>query len=163
MADKSPQALECAQGVGYIPSGLFIIATHENGVSDGYLASWVQQISFEPLLVALAINPGRPGYERIKAGKTFTINVVGDHETQYLRYFWKGYSDADNPFSQIAHEVSSNGGLVLKDAKSSIDCQMVDSLKPGDHEIVIAKVLGSKVLNEESKPKTHVRKSGLDY
>lgn len=163
MAERTPAAIAQAQGVGYIPSGLFIVTTHENGVSDGYLASWVQQVSFEPLMVALAINPGRPGYEHIKAGKTFTINVVGDHETQFLRHFWKGYGPENNPFGEISHEVSEHGGLILKDAKAAIDCQLVESTKPGDHEIIMARVIGSKVLTEEGKPKTHVRKSGLDY
>jgi len=163
MAQKSAEQLEQAQGVGYIPSGLFIITTHEEGVTDGYLASWVQQVSFEPLMVCLAINPGRPGYERIKAGKTFTINIVGDHEMGYLRYFWKGYAPEENPFSEIAHELTPQGGVFLKDAIAAIDCQLESTVTPGDHELVIAKVLSSRVLNSEAKSKTHMRKSGLDY
>ncbi len=163
MSERTEQDIARAAGVGNIPSGLFVITTHENGVSDGYLASWVQQVSFSPLMVSLAINESRPGYQRIKNGETFTINVVGDHDMGYLRYFWKGYSPAENPFGEIEHEVTKEGGVAIKGAIASIDCKIDSSIKPGDHEIVIAKVLASRVHNSEAKSKVHLRKSGLDY
>lgn len=155
------EASEIAQGVGHIPSGLFIVVAEGDNQIDGYLASWVQQISFDPLLVSFAINPGRPGYDAIVSGKNFSINIVGDHDMQYMRHFWSGYDES--PFSQIEHERFGNNVVAIKAAKSVIECEFVSKSKPGDHEIVIAKVLSSKVLNEESKPKIHIRKSGLDY
>jgi flavin reductase (DIM6/NTAB) family NADH-FMN oxidoreductase RutF len=152
-----------ASAVGHIPSGLFIITAKNGETVDGYLASWVQQISFKPLMVALAVNPDRPGYETIVSGDTFSINVVGDHDTQYMRHFWSGYTSENNPFKEIPYKVTEAGGVSIDAAKSSIDCKFVSKSKPGDHEIVIAEVIASHVLNEESVPKTHVRKSGLDY
>lgn len=152
---------EIAAGVGHIPSGLFIVTTNGDHQIDGYLASWVQQISFEPLLISFAINPGRPGYEHIKSGKPFSINIVGDHDTQYMRHFWRGYEKS--PFGEIEHESFGKNSIAIKGAKSAIECEMVSSSKPGDHEIVVAKVLSSKVLNENAKPMVHIRKSGLDY
>ena len=155
---------DAAKAVGHIPSGLFIVcAKAENGNKDGYLASWVQQVSFKPMLVSLAVNPDRPGYETIVSGKPFTINIVGDHEAQYLKHFWKGYAPGEGPFGEIEHEVSENDGIIMKDAKSTIECKFVSKSKPGDHEIVIAEVVASYVQNDEAKPKVHIRKSGLDY
>ncbi|MFZ8934275.1 MAG: flavin reductase family protein [Bacteriovoracaceae bacterium] len=154
---------EIAAAVGHIPSGLFIVcAQSEDGQKDGYLASWVQQVSFNPLLVALAVNPDRPGYETIKSGRAFTVNVVGEQETSFLRHFWKGYAPGQGPFGEINHEVSENGGILIKDALSTIECTFKESIKPGDHEIVIAEVIQSYV-HHDSKSKVHLRKNGLDY
>lgn len=154
-----------AVAVGHIPSGLFIVAVHDEATksTDGYLASWVQQVSFEPLLVALAIKPGRPAYDLIKAGKTFSINIIGDHDKSYLKHFWKGYDPNSNPFTEIPTAIGPNGGLQITLAKSSIECRVVSSTKPGDHEVLIAEVLSSTIFAEEAKPLTHVRKSGKDY
>ncbi|PIP95474.1 MAG: hypothetical protein COW00_15765 [Bdellovibrio sp. CG12_big_fil_rev_8_21_14_0_65_39_13] len=149
--------------VGHIPSGLFIVAVDHNGQKDGYLASWVQQVSFKPLLVSFTIKSDRPGYEAIKSGSVFTINIVGEHESQYLRHFWSGYAPGQSPFNQIEHTTTSNGGLVINGAKSAIDCKFVSISKPGDHEVVVAEVIGSTINNQEAKPKVHIRKSGLDY
>lgn len=154
-----------ASAVGHIPSGLFIVAVKDatTGVIDGYLASWVQQASFSPLIVSLAVKPGRPAYDLIKSGKPFAINIVGDHDKSYLKHFWKGYDAANNPFHELSHSMGEHGGVILPQAKSSIECQMIDSVKPGDHDIVYAKVLASYVHNEEAKPLVHIRKSGADY
>ena len=154
-----------ATSVGHIPSGLFIIAVSEEGGKniDGYLASWVQQVSFKPLIVSLAVKPGRPAYELIKSGRPFAINIIGDHDKSYLKHFWKGYDPENNPFSELPIEIGQNGGVILKQAKSSIECKMISSSKPGDHDIVFAEVLSSYVMDEEAKPLVHIRKSGADY
>ena len=57
--------------IGHIPSGLFIVCAKDDEKIDGYLASWVQQVSFDPLLISLAIKPGRPVYDLIINGGVF--------------------------------------------------------------------------------------------
>ena len=161
--EKNMSDTEFAKGVGHIPSGLFIVCCKDGEQKDGYLASWVQQVSFKPMLIAIAINEDRPGYKGIVSGTPFTVNVVGDHETQYMKHFWSGYDPKDSPFNKIDHKISDHDGILINDAKSVIECKFVSKSKPGDHEIIIAEVINSHVLNENSKPKTHIRKSGLDY
>jgi flavin reductase (DIM6/NTAB) family NADH-FMN oxidoreductase RutF len=153
--------VETAQSVGHIPSGLFIVTAIENGEKHGYLASWVQQVSFSPLLVSFTAKAGRPGYDKIMSGEAFAINIVGDHDMQYMKHFWSGYEES--PFGEVEHEVTEEGALVIKAAKSAIICKRVSSSKPGDHDVVIAEVVGSYHFNQEAKPKIHLRKSGLDY
>ena len=155
--------VETPLAVGHIPSGLFVVCAKDGEQKDGYLASWVQQVSFKPLLVSFTIKADRPGYKAIVEGKTFTINVVGDHETQYMKHFWSGYDPENNPFKEIDHEVSENDGILIKGAKSVIECKYVSKSTPGDHEVIVAEVIGSYIYSEDSKPKVHIRKSGLDY
>jgi flavin reductase (DIM6/NTAB) family NADH-FMN oxidoreductase RutF len=156
---------ESAASVGHIPSGLFIVAVQDPTTKsiDGYLASWVQQLSFNPLMISLAIKPGRPAYDLIKSGAKFAVNVVGDHDKTFLRHFWKGYDPANNPFAELPIEIGAHGGVILKQAKSAIECELVSSSTPGDHDIVFARVLASHLMHEESKPMVHIRKSGKDY
>ena len=154
-----------ADSVGHIPSGLFIVAVSDPSTKsiDGYLASWIQQISFNPLMISLAIKPGRPAYDLIKSGKNFAVNIVGEHDKTYLKHFWKGYDPQTNPFQEIPHEFGENGGVLIEGAKSSIECRLISSVSPGDHEVIFAEVLASYTMNEESKPMVHIRKSGASY
>ncbi len=158
-------AEEIAKAVGHIPSGLFIVCAYDrrDNKIDGYLASWVQQVSFNPLRISLAVKPGRPAYEIISGGRTFSVNIVGDQDKSFLKHFWKGYDPAVNPFDEIDHRITDEGAVIINGAKSTIECVMVDRFTPGDHELVIADVKASYVQNEEAKPLTHIRKSGLDY
>ena len=72
---------EKAAPVGHIPSGLFVVTTlNEKGEKVGYLASWVQQLSFNPLRIGLAINSDRPGFDQINEGAQFAVNTVGKQE-----------------------------------------------------------------------------------
>ncbi len=153
--------VETPNAVGHIPSGLFIVCTVEGEAKDGFLASWIQQVSFSPLLVGLAIKPGRRPYDVITAGKIFTINIVGEHQTQYLRHFWSSYDVS--PFGEIPHRVSESGGLLMEDAKSVLECKMHSQFCPGDHQLVCAEVLASYIFDAEARPKIHLRKSGLSY
>jgi flavin reductase (DIM6/NTAB) family NADH-FMN oxidoreductase RutF len=151
--------------VGHIPSGLFIVAvSNQDGTTiDGYLASWIQQVSFSPLMIAVAIRPGRPAYDLIKSGRVFAINIIGEHDKSYLKHFWKGYDPNQNPFSELPHQTGQNGGVILNQAKSAIECRLSSSVQPGDHEVLFVEVLSSYIINEEAKPLVHIRKSGENY
>jgi flavin reductase (DIM6/NTAB) family NADH-FMN oxidoreductase RutF len=151
--------------VGHIPSGLFIICAYDQNTKaiDGFLGSWVQQVSFEPLLLSLCVKPGRPAYDLISKGSVFSINIIGDHEKSYMKHFWKGYDPESNPFLEIPHIIKDNGAVVLDQAKSAIACKLESSSSPGDHEIVIAEVLESYINDSDAKPIVHIRKSGLEY
>jgi len=154
-----------AQSVGHIPSGLFIVtAKNENDDKiDGFLASWVQQISFNPLLVSICVKPGRPCSDLILEKKNFSINVAGDHDKTYLKHFWSGYDPEKNPFNEIPHRFADSGEVIIEGARSTILCQPIEISKPGDHHLVIAKVLGSVVHQADEKSMVHQRKHGLAY
>ncbi len=154
---------DIAKAVGHIPSGLFVICSKDDEVIDGYLASWVQQISFKPLLVSFAITTDRCNYDLIVSGEVFTINTVAKESANYMKYFWNGYDSDNNPFKSIPHEISKSGGVILKEACSTIECKFVSKQKPGDHEIVVAKVIASYVNEEKLNPIVHIRKTGSTY
>ena len=157
---------EPATGVGHIPSGLFIVCSPDAGREgrwDGFLASWVQQVSFDPLLVSLCIKDGRPCAHHILEGGPFSINTLGNDHKGVLKHFWSGYDQDKNPFSVISHKTGEAGELVLEQSRSTLLCQKVSSSKPGDHHVVIAKVLKSLVTHGDVPSMVHLRKSGLDY
>lgn len=156
---------EKAVAVGHIPSGLYIVCAYDKETEkiDGFLASWVQQVSFDPLLISLCVRPGRPAYEHIVENKVFSINVVGEHDKTFLKHFWSGYDPEKNVFSEIPHQVGNDGEVIIEGARSTIVCKTKEKSTPGDHDLVVAEVLNSIVNKEDVKSMVHMRKSGLDY
>ena len=148
--------------VGRIPSGLFIVTAVLEGRKEGYLASWVQQVSFQPLLVGVAIRPGRPCHAIIKAHGRFCINVVGHKNGGLMKPFWNTETPGD-PFAELEHHITPKGNLIFANALAAIECEVRSSVMPGDHEILIAQAVDGVLLHPEDKPLTHVRKSGLVY
>ncbi len=149
--------------LGKVTSGLFIVTAFEDDKVDGYLGSWIQQISFEPLMLQIAIKPGRPCYDYIIKNKQFCINIVGQQNNGVMKPFWKGYDANENPFEKLAHTRSSRGNWILTDCMAALECEMQSHYHPGDHVLLFATVLAEYVLKPEDKPLAHVRKNGLSY
>ena len=157
MEDVSP----LAAAMGKLPSGLFIVTTVLEGKKEGYLGSWIQQASFSPFIISVAIRPGRPCYQAIKSHGRFCVNVVGHKNGGLMKPFWN--PDSKDPFEGLETALTERGNLMLPLAMAALECEFRSSLTPGDHEIVYAEVVEGRLLQPEDKPLTHVRKSGSGY
>lgn len=159
---KVEEVPELAVAVGKIPSGLFIVTAAGEGRKEGYLGSWIQQVSFSPLMLQISIRPGRPCYDLIHAHRRFCVNVVGQKNGGLMKPFWNPDSTPD-PFEGLEWSVSRRGNILLQGALAALECEVRSAHQPGDHEIIFAEVVEGRVLHPEDKPLTHVRRSALGY
>ncbi len=151
-----------AAAFGKMTSGLFIVTAAEGSNREGYLASWIQQTSFSPLMLSLAMKPGRPCYDQIKTHGKFCVNIVGQNNGGLMKPFWSPKEGVD-PFTGLDILVSPRGNLILNSAMAALECEFRSSVSPGDHEIMFAEVVDGRILQPEDKPLAHTRKSGLSY
>lgn len=151
--------------LGKIPSGLAIATAQHGGERTGFLASWFQQISFEPPLVAVCIKAGRPIETLIQGSGHFALNLLkeGDHEP--LKRYGRGFEPGVDPWAEdgnalLAHEKAP----VFKDGYAYLLLKHTRTLETGgDHHLVIGEVVGGALQDPEAKPRTHVRKDGFGY
>jgi flavin reductase (DIM6/NTAB) family NADH-FMN oxidoreductase RutF len=152
---------QLAAALGKIPSGLFVLTARHDGAETGMLASWIQQCSFTPPLVTIALKQGRLLNEWLTPGATFTINLLDEDETDMISHFGRGFAAGEPAFEEIAL-LESGTAPILAEALSYLDCQVVTRHPAGDHDILICQVLGGAVINE-GRPMVHIRKSGFHY
>jgi flavin reductase (DIM6/NTAB) family NADH-FMN oxidoreductase RutF len=153
---------QLAAALGRITSGLFVVTCTEGARSTGLLASFVQQCSFQPPLVSLAIKNNRPVLDWLVAGKTFTINILDETQTDMIAHFGKGFGLDDSPFQELETEPLEDAGIVLSDSLGYLKVRMKNRIAAGDHELLLAEVIAGKLLSEVH-PMVHVRKSGMHY
>ena len=153
---------DLAASVGKITSGLFIITAVSGATKEGYLGSWIQQVSFSPLMVGIAIRPGRPCYDLIKTTGRFCINIVGQKNNGLMKPFWSPKPEQD-AFAGLGWRTTARGYIALDDAMAAIECEVRSSVTPGDHEIVFGEAVAGIVIQAEDKPLSHTRKSGSSY
>ena len=84
------------------------------------------------------------------------------HATEFLKHFGKGIEPGEPAFTGIAIERTGAGVAVLTDALAHLDCRVTGRCDAGDHELLIARVVGGRV-HSDGKPMVHVRKTGLRY
>src|SRR5947209_1195631 len=99
--------------LGRIPSGLFILTARRGDAETGMLASWVQQCSFEPPQVTVALKPGREVWAWLGDGAAFTLNILDDSQTDMISHFGRGFALTEPAFTNLAVERQGDGGPVL--------------------------------------------------
>ncbi len=133
-----------AAALGKIPSGLAIATSAGAHDRTAFLASWYQQVSFNPPLIALSIKSGRPIESLIEESGLIGLNLLREGDFTNLKKYGKGF------------EPGIDAWLLLKFIKK-IDVG-------GDHQLFIGEVIEGQLQGSEGeKPYTHIRKDGLGY
>ncbi len=156
------QTLSLSAALGRIPSGLFVLTARQGEAETGMLSSWVQQCSFEPPRLSVALKPGREVNAWLAPGSLFVLNLIEEGQKKLVGHFGKGFALSEPAFTGLALDHPGGGPAVLRDALAYLTCRVVQRLPVGDHDLLIADVVAGKVLRE-SKPWVHIRKNGLNY
>ncbi len=154
---------ENTKALGFIPCGLSVVSACDQDSIEGFLGSWIQQVSFDPLLISICVKTERQGYDILQKTGLFCLNIVGSKSKNIIKHFWNGYIAQNNPFKILDTQKTKHGNVILKEALAYIECKKIDQYSPGDHEIIIGQVLDSGVLKKDDNPLMHIRKNGLSY
>ncbi|MCI0379033.1 MAG: flavin reductase family protein [Gemmataceae bacterium] len=151
-----------AAALGKVPSGIFVLTIAQNGMETGMLGSWVQQCSFEPPLITMAIRRDREISALFGKGQNITLNILEEGQTDMIVHFGKGFGLNEEAFNGLEILRGGPGGPVLAEALAVLECQIVDRFAAGDHDLFLGKVMSGRLL-DEGHPMVHVRKNGFHY
>ncbi|MCE9590053.1 MAG: flavin reductase family protein [Planctomycetes bacterium] len=159
--EKTKQAIAAA--LGRIPSGLFILTAQHEDRRAGMLASWVQQVCFQPPMVSIAIGKGRPIMPLISESRRFGLCQLPKNEKGILRKFAGGSDGIQDPFLglELVHDSVLTLPL-LAHTLGFLECELTCHMDvEGDHDIFVGIVRNGQYFGGE--PHVHVRDNGLKY
>jgi flavin reductase (DIM6/NTAB) family NADH-FMN oxidoreductase RutF len=145
--------------IGRIPSGVFIVTAREANRNVGLLASWVQQVGFEPPSVCIAIHPDREIYDAIEKSGGFVINVMSDKNTHLMKKF-SHYSPEQFDGLGVQEDPA---GIILTETVAALSCCLLQKVPVADHHLFIGEVVRGIYLHPDAAPMTHLRPSGFNY
>src|SRR5215831_15239426 len=90
-----------AAALGRIPSGMFIVTVRHGNDETGMLASWVQQCSFDPPQVSIAVRHGRWLAGWLTEGAALVINILDDTQTDMIVHFGRGFAPGEPGRSRV--------------------------------------------------------------
>jgi flavin reductase (DIM6/NTAB) family NADH-FMN oxidoreductase RutF len=151
-----------AAALGRVPSGLFILTARAGHHETGRLVSWVQQCSFDPPQVSVAVNKSGDVMEWLSDGAPFVLNVIPEGGKALIVHFGKGFAPDEPAFNGLDVRRDGETPPVLCASHAYLVCRVSDRLDAGDHILLIGRVTAGGVLHD-GKPTTHVRKNGLRY
>ena len=141
--------------------GLYVIGSRAGVEHNGMTANWVTQISFDPPLVAIAIQNDSKTKELIQRGKVFSINIIAAGEKALLTRFIKHQRRVGNKLGEDEIEDGETGAPILKAALSFVECRVVSQTTQGDHTLFIGEVVNAGV-HREGNP-IHLEDTGWSY
>jgi flavin reductase (DIM6/NTAB) family NADH-FMN oxidoreductase RutF len=155
-------AKQLASALGRVASGLYVLTIKRDRIETGMLASWVQQCSFQPPRISMALNPDRPMATLLSRQSLFTLNILESDQADMIVHFGRGFPLEDDAFQKLEVERGGPGGPVLSEALAVLECRVVDRFSAGDHDIFVAEIVSGRVLGD-GQPMVHIRKNGMHY
>lgn len=166
MTKHTPSRDHIASVLGRTPSGLFVLtARAADGRETGMLASWVQQASFDPPMVTVAVNRKRFLHDWLADSPGIVLNLVGEGQKQFLKQFSAGFGPDEPAFDDCELKKSASGLPVLADALGYLEGRVTGQLETGDHVVYVVEITsaGTGPHFAKTAPWVHVRKNGLNY
>ncbi len=130
--------------VKQISHGVYVIGVGEGERQNAFTAAWVMQVSFEPLLLAISINPEHYSYQLLQASGVCTVNVLGQDQYALAEHFGRSAKDKMAGFKW---QKAKTGAPVLVESLAYFDCRVSHYTDAGDHKIAVCKVVAAATLN----------------
>ena len=150
---------QVGKALGRVVSGLYVVTAKCEDKEDAVLASWVNQCSFDPPAVTIALGTLRAARLLVEGSDAFIVNVLPQNDMTLLKHF-------SRPPEAIFKGVKTRKGLdgirILSDAVSYLECEVVHSMQTGDHVVYVGEIVGGKTL-KGGDPYIHVRDNGFNY
>jgi flavin reductase (DIM6/NTAB) family NADH-FMN oxidoreductase RutF len=123
-----------------IPNVLCLIGSAAGEESNGMTASWVTQVSMEPVLVGVSIDASSVTHRLIAAGGAFTVNLWDRDDTRVFVKFSKPAEAGDGTLNGRPVRRGVTGAPIFTEAIAFLECRVHTTVPLGSHTLFIGEV-----------------------
>ena len=133
-----------------LTTGVYVIGVAQGERRSGFTAAWLTQVSFDPLLIALSVNPEHASYPLLVDGGGFVINVLRRDQLHLAESFGtRSGRDADK-LAGVDWRPAGSGAPILTDAVAWLECRLHDLAPAGDHVIVLGRPVAGELVRPDA-------------
>ena len=132
--------------LGKMTYGIYVLTSFYKEEVNGMIASWVSQVSYDPLLIMAAVHPSRYSHQLIEKSGCFALHVIERQQTEFLARF-KG-PDPISKFSAVQWKRGKTGCPILSDCMAYLECNVKTSYSPGNHTLFLGEVVDARSFAE---------------
>ena len=134
--------------LGKMTYGIYVLTSAADQVINGMIASWVSQVSYDPLLLMVAIHRNRYTHDLINKNGFFALNIISKSQNDYLKRF-KG-PDPELKFSSVKWKKGVTGVPVLNECIGYMECKVKDTYAPGNHTLFVGEVVSAGIISDQT-------------
>jgi flavin reductase (DIM6/NTAB) family NADH-FMN oxidoreductase RutF len=143
-----------------LTQSVYVVGVAHGKVRNAFTAAWVMQVSFDPLLLALSINPHHSSYRLLKEGRAFSVNVLKKGQLDLAEHY--GRPARADKLAGTEWTTDRLGLPLLREAMAWFECQVLSECPAGDHVLVLGKVMSGKLLDSEGEPMSYGETGEMD-
>jgi flavin reductase (DIM6/NTAB) family NADH-FMN oxidoreductase RutF len=142
--------------------GLYAVAARHGDEASGMTANWVVQSSFEPPMLALAVETDSHTCQVIQASGAFAVSLYETGQRELAGKLGRTFAKHPEKLGGLGWKPGpATGSPVLDEALGWLECRVRGSLPSGDHIVFVAEVVEA-VQNREGMPLT-LKEAGFKY
>jgi len=145
-----------------LTQGVYVVGVVEDGLHNAFTASSVMQVSMQPPMLALAVNPDNVSYHMLVAGGIFAVTVLQCDQGGLANLLGNRSGRDENKLRALPWHTSPYGAPVLNEGLSYFDCRVVAKHPAGDHVVVMAEVTGGDFLQPHARPLLYSELGDMD-
>jgi len=137
-----PPRAELKGHLELFPYGLMVAAAMEGQIPVAIVLTWAMQVSFDPPLVAAAIERTSRMREAIRTSGSFTLSFLPKTRGMDLAKTFLQSSRMSEP-ERMPLQLSPSRAPVVEGALAWLSCRVRQEITTGDHDTVIGEVIDS--------------------
>jgi flavin reductase (DIM6/NTAB) family NADH-FMN oxidoreductase RutF len=146
----------------HFPYGLYVVTVRHDNEDHGMTANWVTQASFEPPMIAVAIENTAKTIGMIRDAHHFAVSLLQKDQRDLAGKLGRSSEQAPQKLKGLKTKPAPVSGTpVLADALGWLECRLMITVPAGDHTLVLGEVVEAG-LEREGEPLT-LQEAGFKY
>ncbi len=142
--------------------GLYAVTAQHEGQVSAMTANWLMQSSFDPPLLALAVEADSHSRKLIEAGGAFAVNVYDNTQRELAGNLGRTWAKHPEKLDGVEWKPGPlTGSPILQQTLAWVECRIISAHPSGDHVLFVAEVV-EVGLAREGKPLT-LQEAGFKY
>ena len=145
-----------------IPNALALIGSASDEEWNGMTASWVTQLSMDPVLIGVSVDNKAVTHRLITEGGSFTVNLWSSEDARVFVKFSKPATREGDTLNGRPVTTARTGAPVFEEAIAWMDCEVRQSIDLGTHTLFVGEVVDAAV-NDESQRASAISDTRMKY
>jgi flavin reductase (DIM6/NTAB) family NADH-FMN oxidoreductase RutF len=134
-----------------IPNALALVGSRAGDERNAMTASWITQLSQEPVLIGVGVDNAAVTHRLIADGGSFTINLWDAEDTKVFVKFSKPATDDGSTLNGRPVRSATTGAPVFDEAVAWMDCEVRHTLPLGTHTLFVGEVVDAAIQRAETR------------
>jgi flavin reductase (DIM6/NTAB) family NADH-FMN oxidoreductase RutF len=142
--------------------GLYALGVRDGDGAHAMTVNWVTQVSFEPPLLAVAVERESRSLGLIRKQGAFALSILPAGSRQLAGKLGRSSANTPRKLEGVGHHAGvATGAPILDDATGWLECRVTAEHATGDHQLVIAEVVEAGIVREGET--LTLRETGFRY